>query len=185
MLEVRDGDLEQLGLLFRRHFASAHALCYRLTGSADVADDLAQDAFVRALRLRHSFRGESRFSTWFHRVTRNVCLDHLSRRARDARLAGEWSRAREDAAGDDAAEEDDADDARRAALAARALQRLSAEQREVIVLSRYHAMPYAEIALVLGCTPGAARVRLHRAVKALREVYRSLEAEGHDVQPRR
>lgn len=175
MMAVRDGDLEQLETLFRRHYASVHALCARLADGAHVAEDLAQEAFLRVLRLRRSYRGESRFSTWLYRIARNVCVDHGVAAARHRRLETAWSLEgdvrREEAQTSDT----EAEGEERRGRLARALDRLPAEQREAIVLARFHGLPYEEIGLVLGCTAGAARVRVHRALRRLRDVYLELE----------
>src|SRR5215216_5082383 len=91
MLAVRGGDLDALGALFRRHYDRAHALCYRLTTSAEAADDLAQETFLRILRYRHTFRGDAQFTTWMYRLARNVCLDHLRSAARADGAAARWA----------------------------------------------------------------------------------------------
>src|SRR3954471_17958764 len=79
MAAVRDGDVGRLGVLFERHHARLHAFCYRLTRSADDADDLVQIVFLRVLRYRASFRGESSFSTWLFRLAWNGRRDQWRR----------------------------------------------------------------------------------------------------------
>src|SRR5215216_5468899 len=175
MLAVRGGDLDALGALFRRHYDRAHALCYRLTASAAAADDLAQETFLRILRYRHTFRGDAQFTTWMYRLARNVCLDHLRSAARANGAEARWAGDGEPAG---PAAEPGADAGRLAAIE-EAMARLPVEQREALVLSRYHGMCYDEIARTLECTAGAARVRVHRALKALRAMARAIEEEGN------
>ena len=83
MRAVRDGDVAQLGVLFERHHARVHALCFRLTRRADVADDLAQETMLRVLRYASSFRRDSAFTTWLYRLAFNVCRDHWRKTRRD------------------------------------------------------------------------------------------------------
>src|SRR4051812_44410896 len=82
MQAVREGDVEQLGVIFERHHARVHALCHRLTRRDDVADDLVQETMLRVLRNSRSFRGESAFSTWLYRLAISACQDYWRRSAR-------------------------------------------------------------------------------------------------------
>ncbi|HKG94455.1 MAG TPA: RNA polymerase sigma factor [Gemmatimonadaceae bacterium] len=176
MLAVRGGDLDALGALFRRHYDTAHALCYRLTTSAEAADDLAQETFLRILRYRHTFRGDAQFTTWMYRLARNVCLDHLRAAARADGADARWAADE----GQPTRPEAEPGDAARLAAVEAALARLPVEQREALVLSRYHDMRYDAIARTLDCSPGAARVRVHRALKALRAMVRATEEQTEE-----
>ena len=167
MLALRDGELTAFDALFRRHYESVRMLCARVTATASVGDDLAQETFLRVLRHRATFRGDARFTTWIYRIARNLCLEHVARAARDQRIAERWKVEAPVSLASDRSDELDA-------LAA-ALQTLPPDQREVLVLCRYHDLPFAEVAEILGCTPGAARVRAHRALVALRKAYDARE----------
>jgi RNA polymerase sigma factor (sigma-70 family) len=173
MLALREGDLGSLGEIFQRHHGTVHALCYRLTMQADVADDLAQETFLRLMRYRESFRGDAKLATWLYRVARNVCSDHFQRRARDRAVDAQWSR--------EAAMSRDAGESPGDEILERALAKLAPDRREALVLVRYHGLSYDEVAQVLGCEPGAARVRVHRAMKELRDIYRTLEQSDHGL----
>ena len=175
MRAVREGDVAPLGVLFERHHARVHALCYRLTRRADVADDLAQETMLRVLRYASSYRRDSAFTTWLYRLAYNVCHDHW-RKARRDELTTDLSEVQ----GVVTAESDDRIDERHALLE-EAMQRLAPERRAVLVLSRYNDLEYDDIARVLECTPAAARVRAHRALNELREIYRELERRQHNV----
>ena len=160
MLRVAEGDVEAMAALFERTYADVRTLCLRLTQPAH-ADDLAQETFLRVLRYAKSFRGDARFSTWVYRIARNVCLDHM--RAPKPFLAL------------DEIDEPASDDPPRHRLLERALGLLSSDQREALVLVRLHGMPYADVASVLDCTPGAARTRVCRALRRLRQIVHQLE----------
>jgi RNA polymerase sigma factor (sigma-70 family) len=166
MLALRDGELAAFDALFRRHYETVRVLCARVSSSPSSGDDLAQETFLRVLRHRATFRGDARFTTWIHRIARNVCLEQIARQTREHRLAERWS-----AEAPTASEPDRTGDTEQLAAA---MQSLTAEQREVLVLCRYHDLPFSEIAEILGCTAGAARVRAHRALAALREAYGAL-----------
>jgi RNA polymerase sigma factor (sigma-70 family) len=169
MRRVREGDVDKLGVLFERHYARVHALCFRLTRRADVADDLAQDTMLRVLRFASTFRGDSAFTTWLFRLAYSACQDHWRRTRRDEHTTD--LREVDDVRSDHGTNETD----ERHALLEQALERLAPDRRTVLVLSRYNDLGYDDIARVLDCTPAAARVRAHRALNELREIYRELE----------
>jgi RNA polymerase sigma-70 factor (ECF subfamily) len=173
MRAVRHGNVETLGVLFERHHARVHALCYRLARSADAADDLVQETFLRVLRYRESFREEAAFTTWLYRIAYNACHEH-------------WQRNRRVEPMDDQIPARDGHKhaalvSERHALLDDAMSRLEPEQRAVLVLTRYHDLKYDDVARVLECTPAAARVRAHRALNDLREIYRELEQRQHEL----
>lgn len=169
MLEVRDGDLERLGVLFERHHGRVHDFCYRMTRSEHAANDLVQETFLRILRYRASFRAEASFSTWLYRVARNLCLDHLQRLSRRSEAEEQW---REEMGSDSSSPDPDV---RRLQLVSEAFERLPLEGREVLILSRHQGLRYDEIAGVCDCSIGAVKVRVHRALKRLRALYLELE----------
>lgn len=173
MQRVLAGDHAAFDVLFRRHYARIHTLCARLTCDAFAADDLAQDTFVRVLRLGGSFRGRAHFSTWLYRIARNVCMDYVQR---VRRVAVTEARSLEAQA---SAQEDP-----RLRTLEHALALLPADRREVIVLSRFHDLPYGDLAEVLGCSAGAARVRVHRALTELKQIVHQLETNDERVSNR-
>jgi RNA polymerase sigma-70 factor (ECF subfamily) len=169
MAATARGDLNALGVLFDRHHARVHALCYRLTGDASLADDLVQESFLRILKYRKGFGARAAFTTWLYRLVRNVCMDHLNAEARNRTRLGLVGREQEhETAG--SGESDPRLETLRTAL-----HGLSPDKREVLVLSRYEGLSYAEIAEVCGTTVGAIKVRAHRAMRELRQQFEKLE----------
>ena len=166
MASVRDGDDDALGVLFSRHHGDVYALSARLIQDGDVADDITQEVFLRVWRYARSFRGRSAFRTWLYRLTYNACADF---RRRDVR------RLESDAVDLVAAQEASNECTERHILLETALRRLTPKQRVVLILSRFHGLPCDEIARIVGCAPGAARVRLHRAMNELRKLYFALD----------
>jgi RNA polymerase sigma factor (sigma-70 family) len=161
MLALRDGELSAFDALFRRHYETVRSMCARMVASGDTRDDLAQETFLRILRHRGTFRGDARFTTWVYRIARNVCLEALARASRDDRLVAAWGA---EVSNETSPSVPD-DDLQQLEAAMRAL---SPEHREVLVLCRYQGLPFSEVGEILGCTAGAARVRAHRALTALR-----------------
>lgn len=130
---------------------------------------------MRMLKFRKTFRDDAEFTPWMFRIARNACVDHLRRAASDAPPARYVDDAADEAQAP--AAEACAAEAERAELVQRALLALPVRGREVLLLSRYEFKTYEEIARVLGCSVSAAKVRAHRAVKELREIYLSLAEE--------
>jgi len=172
MGDVARGDLDALGMLFSRHHARVHALCYRFQGDAAAADDLVQESFLRVLRYGKSFDARSRFTTWLYRLVRNVCLDHMSRNQREHGARLSIARDLEPRAPAQAERDE------RLERVHQALQRLPAEQREVLVLSRFENLKYREIAEPHEITVDAVKQRAHRALRELRRIFEELERQA-------
>lgn len=155
------GDVGAFERLYRRHVARVHGLARRMLGNAD-ADEATQEVFIRAWRKLGTFRGESAFGTWLHRVAINAILAARETRARQR----ERFPSMEDVA------------AARPARAQRpelrldleaALARLPDGAREIFVLHDVEGFKHDEIARTLGITSGTSKSQLHRARMLLRE----------------
>jgi len=168
MMSVRDGEMSNLAPLFDRHSARLYNYYVRLTGDRQLSEDLVQDVFLRIMKYRHTFRGESRFTTWMFSIARNVQVDNARRWSREQ----PFSHGNDDAPGSDEPLSDDTVDYRYdAALLRDALLRLSPEKREALILSRYQGLRYTEIAAVSGCSVESVKVRVHRAIHDLRKIF--------------
>jgi RNA polymerase sigma factor (sigma-70 family) len=172
MRQVRGGLTAALATLFERHHARVYGYCLRMTGNRSTAEDLVQDVFMKMLKYKATFKNDSDLVPWMFGIARNSCLAHLKRRAND-RLPAQPA---DEEAATDSNDGEPADD-RQTELVRRALLRLPAEKREVLVLSRYEYKSYDEIARVLDCSVGAVKVRVHRAMKQLREIYLDMTGE--------
>ncbi len=160
----KGGDNAAFAELVRRHQGKVRGLLLRLTGDATLADDLAQEVFLRAYRGLVGFEGRSRFSTWLYRIAYNVFLNHRTRTREHAALPeGFETRA--------AAPEGDLSPQRwdlRRDLAD-AVARLPERYRAVVTLYYLQDVSYPEIAEVLDLPLGTVKTHLHRAKKLLRE----------------
>ena len=167
---ARAGDRDAFGELVRIHQHEVYTLAVRLVHDRDLAADVTQDAFVRAWRAMPKFRGDAKFSTWLHRITVNTAWTHRTRRNR-VRLDPLESLAVEP----ESASLDPVRAGESAVLAptiADALASLSSSVRSVVVLKDIYDWSHAEIADHLDITVTAAKVRLHRGRKELRESLR-------------
>jgi RNA polymerase sigma-70 factor (ECF subfamily) len=174
MMQVKDGDTQRLGILFERHHARLYQFCLRMTGSAALAEDLVQDVFTRMLRYSRTFRADSCFLPWAYRLARNATNDHFRKHRHEPPVPEETGPQVDATPG----AQERLVEAEAAALLRRALLELPEDKREVLVLSRFHSLKYQEIAELLECSEGAVKVRVHRAVKQLRETYEALLATG-------
>jgi RNA polymerase sigma-70 factor (ECF subfamily) len=175
MLAVRDGDLDGLGELFERHHGALYGYLCKLTGQRTAAEDLTQIVFERMLKYRHTYRDQGHFAAWMYQVARRSAADHFQKLATTPRALADEDLAHfaDDAphAGQAAAASDDR------ALLHTALGRLDRGDREVLLLSRIQGLSFAEVAGILECSVGAAKVRAHRAVRTLRTVFLQLQKE--------
>jgi RNA polymerase sigma-70 factor (ECF subfamily) len=137
-----------------------------MTGDRAAAEDLVQDVFVRVLKYRATFRDEGRFETWVFRIARNARADYFRTRGFDAPLDEAAAHASSDPGAADALAHE-----RDVARLERALLTLRDDKRELIVLARYRGMKHEAIAELLGVEVGTVKVRIHRAVKELREIF--------------
>jgi RNA polymerase sigma-70 factor (ECF subfamily) len=165
---AKAGDREAFDELVRATYADTYTLAYRLTGDEEDARDVTQDAYLRAYRALKRFRGDAQFSTWLYRITANCA----------ATLIGKRAKARHDELADDALLPDLRPEADPEAMADAELLRdrvndaladLPPRLRAVVVLRDVYDLPHEAIASELGITESAAKVRLHRARRKLRE----------------
>lgn len=166
MAAVRDGDIDRLGELFNRHGSMFYRYFVRLAGNEDTGWDLVQEMFLRMLKYRQSYRELGRFRSWAFQIAHNVWNDHHRRHEREVPLE---SIGRELAASS-VLPLTELEKAQEMRLFREAFAVLPAQQRELLVLSHFERVPYAEIADALSCSVGAVKVRVHRAVKELRNI---------------
>ena len=159
-----EGDLAAFEALYHRHVGRVYALCLRMTGDAVQAQELVQDAFVRAWERLGSFRGESAFASWLHRVAVNVVLqDRRARSRREARV-----RVVEDTRLAQSEDLRASDPGNRVDLE-EAVARLPEGARTVFILHDIEGYKHQEIAAMTGVAQGTSKAQLHRARQLLRK----------------
>jgi RNA polymerase sigma-70 factor (ECF subfamily) len=158
----RRGEREAFDRLVLRYQRDVYRLCYRFVNNHEDANDLAQEAFLRAWRAIPRFRGESSFSTWLYRIAVNACLNFRSVRrpvtqelpdALPDPMPGAEERLESD------------DDARRVR---EAIARLPEKQRATLILKVYQELTHQEVAQILGSSVGTVKANLFHALANLR-----------------
>jgi RNA polymerase sigma-70 factor (ECF subfamily) len=175
MIAVRAGEIRRLGDLFERYHKPLYGFFVRLTNQPSVGEDLVQIVFYRILKYRHTYRDEGKFSAWIYHLARKVAADHFRKHASTPTPTDPVDLHEQPDAGPQPSEQ--AATAEDVVLLRSALARLPLEHREVLVLSRLQHLEHKEIAKLLDCSVGAVKVRAHRALKELREVYFKIRKE--------
>lgn len=168
---AREGDFGAFETLFERHRTLVFRFAYQMCPRRDDAEDLVQEAFVRAYQNLHRYRDEAKFTTWLLRIVTNLCTDQarMSQRRNNLELqeAGGALKWMTEGFADDPV--DNLEQDRRVVVLRKALNALPAHHRTVIVLRDLEEREYPDIAQILGCTVGGAKLRVLRARRALRD----------------
>lgn len=162
--QARQGECAAVEALYRRHSARVFAVVRRLAGDDALAEDWAQEAWIRALRALPGFRGEAGFGTWLHRIAVNSAL--ASRRGGERRDRREGAAAVSISSGGS-----DEQTLLRIRLE-RAMDRLPEGMRRVLVLHDVEGFTHEEIADMLGVAPGTCKSQLWKARARMRELLR-------------
>jgi RNA polymerase sigma-70 factor, ECF subfamily len=181
IVRLRRRDEAAFNTLVRLHQAAVYRLLLRILGDAAEAEDVAQDVFVTVFKAIESFRGESKLSTWIHRIAQNHArnrLKYYGRRRRGMQRPIEDGTQEASAAPETGSRLPRPDHAVEGAQAEanlkQALSQLDAEQRELVVLRDLEQLSYEEIQQRTGLPSGTVKSRLHRARMTLHETYRAL-----------
>lgn len=173
MLQVREGKLEQLGILFDRHQKALYNFFLRLTNNRNSSEDLVQEVFLRMLKYRHTYRGDGKFTNWMFHISRNAHVDFFKKHQREEFISDD----EQEIMSQDSTPGDSVEHNQEVRLLRTALAQLPNEKKEVLILSRYHDMKYEDIAAIQGCQVGTIKARVHRAIQELRDIYFNLSGE--------
>ena len=164
------GDEAAFSALYEAHKRRVYSLCLRMTGNTAEAEDLAQEAFLQLYRKISTFRGESAFSTWLHRLAVNVVLMHLRKKGLQQVSLDDV-----DTSQDEPVKHDYGDDDRRLVGSidrislTRAIGELPPGYRSVFVLHDIEGYEHNEIAEIMNCSVGNSKSQLHKARMKLRD----------------
>ena len=172
MMKVREGDLDKMGLLFERYKRPLYGFFYGLNKEHELSEDLVQNTFLRILKYRHLFRGDGDFRAWMFHIARNVNIDHHRKHRIKATEALENWQERVGHHENQSVEMQQNEEHRMLSMA---MDRLPADKREVLLLSKFEERKYSEIGEVLGCTEGAVKVKVFRALQELKVIFKQLE----------
>jgi RNA polymerase sigma-70 factor (ECF subfamily) len=170
MLRVKEGDDASFAALLERYRAPVIHFIYRMVQSQHIAEELAQDVFLRVYRARKGYEPNAKFTTWLFRIATHIALNAI----RDGR-----SERGVESMDDADAQRGELPDRRRTieqamledarlAEVRRAVQALPAKQRAAVLMHKYQELDYAQIARVLGCSESAVKSLLFRAYETLR-----------------
>ena len=175
---AQQGDAQAFERIYRLHNRRVYALCLRMVGNTAEAEDLTQDAFLQLFRKIATFRGESAFSTWLHRLAVNVVLMRLRKKTlaetsldEPTEPDEENSGPRKDIGGPDLRLSGSVD---RVNLE-RAVEQLPPGYRSVFVLHDVQGYEHNEIAVIMNCSIGNSKSQLHKARMRLRELLQESE----------
>jgi RNA polymerase sigma factor (sigma-70 family) len=164
---VQGGDVSPASEIYDRYSGRIYNFTLRFLKNSEAAEDATQEVFVKMLKHANQFHGDAKLSTWLFSIAANWCRDYL-------RKADNKPKESDDVLvtlptpvelGPDRALERHEDEQR----VQRALSALTPEQREAILLSRYQGLSYAEIAQIAGCSEGAVKTRVFRAMETLKK----------------
>lgn len=154
--------------LYRKHYRRVYSICLRMTGNTAEAEDLTQEVFIQLHRKLDSFRGESAFTTWLHRLTVNQVLMHFRKRSVKSELTTEDGEM-PDSVDPDTINPEAMPIVDRISLET-AIAQLPPGYRTAFVLHDVEGYEHEEIARILGCSPGTSKSQLHKARLKLRRL---------------
>jgi RNA polymerase sigma-70 factor (ECF subfamily) len=163
--EFRAGSERAFNELVLKHRQAVYLTAIGMLGSADDADDVTQEVFIKAFRSIDSFRGESAFYTWLYRITVNLCLNQIRKRKvrtvfgldQVAATLPEAKRA-----------DEDLELSELSVRARQAISELPEKQRAVFILRHFRGLPHAEIAQIMDRDEGTIKANYFQAVRKLR-----------------
>lgn len=172
---AKAGDTVAFGLLVEEHQKKVYHLALRMVTNPDDAQELAQEAFLKAWRSMSQFQGDSSFATWMYRLTHNLCIDFLRREQRRKKVGTAFSL---DEAHDEGTKTELPDShfepqrqleqKELREQIAQGLSTLSPEHKEVLILREINGLSYQEISDIVGVAEGTVKSRIARARLVLR-----------------
>lgn len=165
--QTRQGDRLAYGELIARYQVQVYHFSRRLLGSAECAQDITQDVFIRAFLALDTWRPDAAFAAWLLRIARNACLDVLRAQQRYPQVSLEAQTEHEQLVAHSPSAEEHAIQAQRLEQLEEALSKLSVEHREILILRDIEGFSYQEVAELLEINTGTVRSRLSRGRAAL------------------
>jgi RNA polymerase sigma-70 factor, ECF subfamily len=182
MLRVREGDETSFALLLEKHRNTVIHFLFRMVQNRAVAEELAQEVFMRVYRSRETYEPTAKFTTWLFRITTHLALNHVRDRRRD-KLHDSIDEPQEDGIKRELPTRDaniEQQMLREARLAEvrKAIEALPDKQRSAVLMHKYQEMDYAQIAAVLECSESAVKSLLFRAYETLRSRLKHFSPDG-------
>lgn len=168
----RQGDHAAFRALMEQHMRHVYDLAFNFLHSHDEADDLAQEAFVKAYHSVSSFRGDAGIRTWLYRIVTNLALDRLRQRRR---IAQRMVRLDDHPEGRNLESPDFAVNSDLRMHIERALYRLPTLQRAVVILRHMDGLSTKQVGDILQCSEGTVKTHLHRALKKMQKMLQHVQ----------
>lgn len=172
MLKVKAGETHKLGLLYERYKKRLFGFFYQMHKDGSLSEDLVQEVFIKILKYKHTYTEDSKFVVWLFQIARNASYDSFKKSKKyihkDIETAGYGI-----SSGDDVQESMISIENSKTLKVA--LNMLSPEKKELIVLSKFKELKYREVGEIVGCTEGNARLKVHRALNDLKGIFLTLE----------
>ena len=165
---VQAGDLSPASEIYDRYSSRIYNFAFRFLRNSEAAEDAVQEVFVKMLKHANQFNGDAKLSTWLFSITANWCRDYLRKSDNKPKESEEVLIALP--ASSELAPDRDLERRQNEVMVQQALAALTPEQREAILLSRYQGLSYAEIAQISGCSEGAVKTRVFRAMETLKKI---------------
>jgi RNA polymerase sigma-70 factor (ECF subfamily) len=183
MLRYQQGDRVAFATLVRRHQAPLYNFAVRQVRVPQLAEDVVQETFVRVVQNAAEFKHEARFTTWVYTITRNLCIDHLRKRALRKHPSLDQARGEEgdgptlgeQTADPRASVEREATGTELRERIARAVDKLPDEQREVFLMREVVNLPFKEIAEITNVPENTVKSRMRYALERLQEALAEYE----------
>jgi len=181
MVRVRDGDADSFEILLERHRRPVVNYLYRMVRNQAVAEELAQEVFLRIYRARNRYEPTAKFTTWLYRITTHLALNSL-RNSKGEKWQQSLDAAKEDRQALEVADlrrnrEQELVEDTRLQEVRHAIASLPEKQRAAVLMHKYQELDYSQIANVLDCSVSAVKSLLFRAYETLRERLAHLAAD--------
>jgi RNA polymerase sigma-70 factor (ECF subfamily) len=188
MARVAHGRHDAFEVLLTRYEGAVTTFCYSFVRDFSLAEDLAQETFLRVFRSAKRYRPQAKFSTWLYKIAANLCINALKKGklrqalSLDAPVGMDEDGAKilEKFAGDDPQPVNEVQNRELQGIIRAAIDRLPEEQRTTLIMVEYHHLSYKEIADILDVTVSAIKMRIKRARENLRETLKGLEHHLRD-----
>lgn len=171
MIAVKHGELEKASELFDRYHKRLYNFFVKITFDRELGHDLTQNVFLRMIKYRSTYKEDKQFKAWIYQLARNIYADHFRK---NKMMYSDYTEV-EDMKNKIASVDEVMVQDEKEKLLYISLFKLAPEQREVLILTRFQQMKYEEVAQILDCSVANVKVKVHRAIKQLREKYFELE----------
>jgi RNA polymerase sigma-70 factor (ECF subfamily) len=176
LISVQAGDTNSLGVLVGRWERPLYRFVYRMMPRPEDASDICQETFLRVMNKAHRFKRGSRFSTWLYQIALNLCRDQARRKRRWSKIVDDQREVDERVdpspqtrgPGTDPSHAAERNEAHRAVLSA--LDKIPAEQREVLIMKEFEGLRFREIAEILDCPESTVKSRMYYGLNGLKTV---------------